>query len=177
MMDKYHLRAQENLALRSIAQRQGLSVSTGLIDFRQECRIRWRSGTWLEHNQTASTQEMEHSLPWIPYESYMKAQIVQGIPGELGLLLVQFPAEASEGNAHHCHPKSDRCITVIKGSGTFECFKRRQFLRLALSSGDRVWMPRGVLHTFRSGADGLLVESLHNPFLAFNNPHCLVYPK
>lgn len=144
--------------------------------FRQECRDRWHSGTFLEHNQPASVG-ISPDLPWIPYESYMKAQIIQGVPNQLGILVVEFPADVSEDNEYHCHPQSDRCITVIAGAGAFEFFKNRELFVMPLSPGDRVWMPRGVLHTFRSGKDGLLVESLHNPFLPFDHPHCLVYPK
>lgn len=147
-----------------------------MSEFRQDCRDRWRSGTFFEHGQTASNG-VSQTLPWVEYESYMQAQIVQGIPNQLGILAVEFPAESSEDNEHHCHPQSDRCITVIAGSGTFEFFKGGKLFILPLAPGDRVWMPRGVLHTFRSGKNGLLVESLHNPFLPFDHPHCLVYPR
>jgi quercetin dioxygenase-like cupin family protein len=146
------------------------------LKFRQECRDRWRDGRFLEHNQSASVG-ISQQTPWTPYETYMRAQIIQGVSGHLGVLIVKFPADSSEDNAHHCHPQSDRRITVIQGGGTFEFFSGNILQIHPLHPGDRVWMPRGVLHTFRSGQNGLLVESLHNPFLAFDHPHCLVYPK
>ena len=50
-------------------------------------------------------------------------------------------------------------------------------IEVALKVGDRVWMPRGILHTFMSGPDGLLVDSIHNPFVGLEGPHCLIYPE
>ncbi|HEY9879506.1 MAG TPA: cupin domain-containing protein [Leptolyngbyaceae cyanobacterium] len=145
--------------------------------FREECRNRWRNGNFIENGKAAVAYSPNKKLEWIPYESYMRAQIVKGEPDAIGVLIVEFPAEVGEDNEHHCHPKSDRCITVIGGSGTFEYFKGRELFVEQLTPGDRVWMPRGVLHTFRSGKEGLLVESLHSPFLPLGHPHCIVYPR
>lgn len=92
-------------------------------------------------------------------------------------MIVKFPAEASEDNDHHCHPRSDRRVTVIEGDGTFEYFIGTKLSKVDLVPGDRVWMPRGVLHTFRAGRKGLLVESIHSPFVKFEDPSCLIYPK
>jgi hypothetical protein len=47
-------------------------------------------------------------------------------------------------------------------------------VRRKLVPGDRVWMPRGTIHTFRSGASGLLVESIHSPFVPLDSPECIV---
>lgn len=113
---------------------------------------------------------------WEPYETYMKAFILEKSQ-EFAMLLVDFPPEISEDNRLHTHPISDRRITVIRGSGEFICYRDGRVQTFQLDSGDRVWMPRGVLHTFRSGADGLLVESVHSPFVPFDDRLCLLYPK
>jgi quercetin dioxygenase-like cupin family protein len=146
------------------------------MDIKSETRQRWREGNFVEAGHTAS-YGIQASLPWTPYEEYMQAQLIRCVPGELGILLVDFPADAVEDNRLHVHPVSDRVITVIKGKGTF--IARRsggEIAKIALDPGHRVWMPRGVLHTFLAGSEGLLVESLHNPFVHFEDPRVLVYP-
>lgn len=146
------------------------------MDIKTETRQRWRDDKFVEAGHTASYGAQE-SLPWVPYEEYMKAKLVRGVPGELGILLVDFPADAVEDNRLHVHPVSDRVITVLEGSGWF--IARRPggaIVKIALGLSDRVWMPRGVLHTFLAGSKGLLVESLHNPFIELNDPRVLVYP-
>jgi oxalate decarboxylase/phosphoglucose isomerase-like protein (cupin superfamily) len=108
----------------------------------------------------------------------MRAQLINCTPGQVGKLLVDFPAEAVEDNELHIHPISDRIITIISGSGEF--IARRpggEIIAIPLIPGHRVWMPRGVLHTFMAGKNGLLVESIHNPFVSFDDPRCLVYPR
>jgi quercetin dioxygenase-like cupin family protein len=107
----------------------------------------------------------------------MKAILVNCVPGQLGRLLVDFPANSTEDNKLHTHPASDRCVTVIKGSGDFICYRDKKVQKFPLVPGVRVWMPRGILHTFKSGNEGLLVESLHNPFIPLDHPKCLIYPK
>lgn len=80
------------------------------MNIKKECRHRWNVGNFLEADkESAYSSQQERN--WIPYESYMRAQIVRG--GEVAVLIVEFPSNGSEDNAHHCHPKSDRCITVI----------------------------------------------------------------
>lgn len=131
---------------------------------------RWKSENWLEKVEIP-TYSLEGKV-WETYETYMQACNLGG-----GLLLVRFPPEATEDNRLHVHPRSDRRITVISGSGEFvRCWNKKVEI-FPLIPGDRVWMPRGVLHTFRAGAGGLLVESLHSPFVPFDDPLCLVYPK
>lgn len=146
------------------------------MTFKDLCRKRWQNGTFFQQG-VKTERTANDQFPWIEYESYMQAKVIKGIPGQIGILLVKFPSSVSEDNDHHTHPCSDRRVTVLKGSGTFEYFKKNQLLCIELSKGDRVWMPRGILHTFRSGTNGLLVESLHNPFVPFDDPKCLVYPK
>ena len=136
----------------------------------------WTSGRFYKQG-ISPTYGISPNVPWTPYESYMEAQILQGEPFQLGILIVKFPANVSEDNELHCHPLSDRTVTVIEGAGTFEYCIRQELFTVSLVPGDRVWMPRGILHTFRSGMNGLLVESLHHPFIPFNHPHCLVYPR
>lgn len=144
-----------------------------------DIKAQWKSGTFLEAGcrpLVAKLQEYPH-LEWVGYESYMEAQLLKAVPGEIGVLLVKFPLDAAEDNEVHVHPCSDRIITVISGSGEFVRYWNGKVETFPLVPGDRVWMPRGILHTFRSGEEGLLVESLHNPFLSFNHPKCLLYPK
>jgi quercetin dioxygenase-like cupin family protein len=162
-------------------------VSTDLItlkkrlflNLRQETESRWDQGKFLDHPGcpfVVRAQEYPH-LDWEEYESYMQAQLLRAIPGEIGVLLVKFPPEASEDNRLHTHPASDRVITVVAGSGEFIRYWGGKVEYFPIQKGDRIWMPKGVLHTFRSGEEGLLVESLHNPFVSFGDPNCLLYPK
>ena len=123
------------------------------MDLKKETRRRWREGTFIETGATLPVSSYDH-IPWVPYETYMRAQLVDCTSGQLGKLLVDFPADAVEDNELHVHPISDRLITVIRGSGEFV-----------------------ALHTFMAGGEGLLVESLHNPFVPFDHPRCLVYPR
>lgn len=146
------------------------------MDIKSETRLRWRDGNFIEAGHSAS-YGIQADAPWVPYEEYMRAQLIGCVPGELGILVVDFPAEAVEDNQLHVHPVSDRVITIIEGGGTF--IARRpggQIVKISLAPGHRVWMPRGVLHTFLAGSEGLLVESLHNPFIHFEDPQVLKYP-
>lgn len=140
-----------------------------------EARRRWRAGEFIETGcPIPGTHE---GVPWVPYETYMMAQLVDCKVGQPGLLIVDFPPEATEDNELHRHPVSDRVITVIRGSGTFMALRRGSVQSFALEPGHRVWMPRGILHTFMSGPEGLTVESIHNPWVPFTDPLCLIYPR
>lgn len=136
---------------------------------------RWQTGKFLEVGHEAPSADYP-GFYWVPYESYMKALLVSAVQGQLGRLIVEFPPEAAEDNQLHIHPISDRIITVISGSGEFIAVRNRRMERFVLEAGHKVWMPRGVLHTFVAGKQGLVVESLHNPFVPFDDPKCLVYP-
>lgn len=142
-----------------------------------ETSVRWKSGDFIEVGQ--DIPQHNYDLPWIPYEDYMQAQLVEAKPGEIGRIIVRFPPEGCENNELHIHPISDRIITIIDGCGEFICLRShsKKLSRYELKPGNKVWMPRGVLHTFLAGGNGLLVESIHNPFIPFNDTTCLIYPK
>lgn len=148
------------------------------VNFHFGIKERWANNIFMESAclpLVASKQDYPH-LGWIEYELYMQAQLLKAVPGELGALLVKFPPDGAEDNRLHTHPCSDRIITVMSGSGEFVRSMRGEIETFPLVPGDRVWMPRGILHTFRAGGEGLLVESLHSPFLSFDDPKCLAYP-
>lgn len=140
---------------------------------RSECDSRWAEGSWSESGQEPLTDH-DDSLPWIPYEEYMEAQIE--VRGDLGILRVRFPAASSEDNRLHRHPESDRIITVLEGSGTFVYLREGTLCNRYLRVGDRIWMPKGVTHTFLSGRHGMTVESVHSPWVPLEDDECLVYP-
>ncbi len=142
---------------------------------KSEIRWRWKYGTYIERGGAVSVPV--YDLPWVPYEGYMRAQLIECVTGEVGRLLVDFPPESTEDNHLHIHPISDRRITVLRGSGEFVARRPGGLVeQFPLVPGSRVWMPRGVLHTFRASTKGLLVESLHNPWVPLEDPRCLVYP-
>ncbi len=143
------------------------------MTIKQEARTRWDAGNFIQTG--IPIPRSDYDLPWVSYETYMKAQLVKAEPGEVGLLIVSFPPEATEDNELHIHPISDRIITVISGSGEFHAIRAGERKVFSIFPGCKVWMPRGIIHTFKSGANGLYVESLHNPFVRFNDPQCLVY--
>jgi hypothetical protein len=143
---------------------------------KQQCLEKWNSNLFWELVDPPEIIIPGH-LDWVEYEEYMKAILLDCTPGQLGRLLVDFPANSTEDNRLHTHPASDRRVTVIKGSGDFICYRNKKVQTFFLVRGVRVWMPRGILHTFKSGSEGLLVESLHNPFVPLEHPKCLVYPK
>jgi hypothetical protein len=134
----------------------------------QKCLEKWNSNLFWELVDPPKVTISSY-LNWVEYEEYMKAILLDCVPGELGRLLVDFPANSTEDNRLHTHPASDRCVTVIKGSGDFICYRDKKVQTFPLVPGVRVWMPRGILHTFKSGTKGLLVESLHNPFMPLDH--------
>lgn len=147
-----------------------------------ETRERWQQSSFLEHKAISLTEESSYlsSLakitPWVAYEKYMQARLVAAMPGQIGLLHIKFPPETAEDNRIHTHLYSDRLVTVLEGSGYFLIAPIGEPIKsISVKVGDRVWMPRGVRHTWYSGKDGLLVESIHNPFFAFDDPDLLVY--
>ncbi len=135
---------------------------------------------WLAGNYQLEGQKPPRNahpdLPWVEYESYMRAQVLRGVPGQLGELIIEFPPEGAEDNRLHVHPQSDRVITVISGSGTFVAVRLGKRITRDLRQGSRIYMPRGVLHTFFAGSNGLLVHAVHNPFVALDDPSILIYP-
>lgn len=140
-----------------------------------ECARRWATGAFVESGLELPSASFD--LPWVAYEDYMRAQLVEAVPGELGRIIVDFPPEAVEDNHLHSHPLSDRVITVIRGHGWFVAVRHGVIERHELFPGFRVWMPRGKLHTFLAGPEGLLVESRHNPWVPLEDPKTLIYPQ
>lgn len=147
-----------------------------------QTKERWNSNSFLEHEKVAFSEESSYlkSLvtltPWQPYEHYMMARLVQAVPGQVGLLHIKFPPETAEDNRIHTHLYSDRLVTVIDGSGYFLIAPLGEPIKsISVKVGDRIWMPRGVRHTWYSGKNGLTVESIHSPFFAFNDKDLLVY--
>lgn len=147
-----------------------------------ETRRRWDSGEFLEYEKLPYTQESTYlkSLtdvtPWEPYETYMFARAIAATPGKVGILHIQFPAEMAEDARLHVHHYSDRVITVLDGSGQFLVAGADNEIKShALVRGTRLWMPRGIRHTFYAGKQGLVLESIHNPFIAFDDPDILDY--
>lgn len=145
-------------------------------EIKDEARERWSENRFLEQGATYKFNENFNFLPWVDYEDYMQAKLIDSTSGETGRIIVNFPSESSEDNQLHVHPISDRVITVIEGGGTFIALRKRELIRKALKPGTRVWMPRGVLHTFLSDTRGLLVESIHNPWVPLEDEKCLIYP-
>lgn len=153
-----------------------------LANLQFETQERWSRNCFLEHDKTPYSQESPYlkSLveltPWEPYENYMMARLVAAVPGRVGLLHIKFPPDTSEDNRIHTHLYSDRLVTVLEGSGYFLIAPLNEPLKtIRVKVGDRVWMPRGVRHTWYSGDNGLVVESIHNPFFAFDDPDILMY--
>jgi quercetin dioxygenase-like cupin family protein len=148
----------------------------------KEIQQRWDENRFLEHNAVPFSQESSYlrfvakSKPWVPYEQYMQAKLVAAEPGQIGLLHIEFPAETAEDNRIHTHLYSDRLVTVMDGSGFFIVAPLGKPIEsIPVGVGDRVWLPRNVRHTWYSGKNGLLVESIHNPFFAFDDSNTLVY--
>lgn len=138
-----------------------------------EVRIRWIEGCYIE--QLIAVNFLYHgSLPWVPYEGYMKARLLEAVVGKPGRLVICFPADSAEDEEFHVHPTSDRVVTVLEGSGKFVAIRNFQKIEHDLVPGMRVWMPRGVVHNFFGGPEGLLVDSQHLPFIPFNDPLCFV---
>jgi len=135
----------------------------------------WASKQFIK--KVSELPRADYGLPWVPYETYMRAQLITVDPGQLGLLLVDFPPEKGEDNSLHIHPISDRIVTILRGSGEFVAVVDGQEQRYPVEVGDQVFMPRGTVHTFFSGPQGMLVESQHNPWIPLEDPNCLVYPK
>jgi mannose-6-phosphate isomerase-like protein (cupin superfamily) len=106
----------------------------------------------------------------------MFARSIAATPGKVGILHIQFPPAMVEDARLHVHHYSDRVITALSGTGQFiveeETGKITSYI---LERGTRLWMPRGVRHTFYAGKQGLVLESIHNPFIAFDDPNILDY--
>lgn len=145
-------------------------------------REKWDQNLFLEHGKVAFSEEsaylksLSEITPWVAYEKYMLARLIAAVPSQVGLLHIKFPPETAEDNRIHTHLYTDRLVTVIEGSGYFLIAPLGEPIKsIPVTVGDRVWMPRGIRHTWYSGKNGLVVESIHNPFIAFDDPDILVY--
>jgi mannose-6-phosphate isomerase-like protein (cupin superfamily) len=148
----------------------------------EETRKRWDSGEFLEYDKLPYTEEstylksLAEMTPWEPYETYMFARSIAATPGKIGILHIQFPPEMAEDCRLHVHHYSDRLITVVGGAGQFIVANENGEIKsIALETGTRLWLPRGIRHTFYAGKSGLVLESIHNPFIAFDDPDILDY--
>jgi mannose-6-phosphate isomerase-like protein (cupin superfamily) len=75
----------------------------------------------------------------------------------------------------HSHEYSDRVLVVIDGEGVFDVLPSAasspdQIRATPVSTGDVLAFSRGVLHTFRTYSDDLLLLSYHSPFIPLNDP-------
>ncbi len=141
-----------------------------------EVNCRWAEGTYIERNVPLPRTDYP-DRHWVQYELYMRAQLLRAVSGEIGELIIEFPPEWAEDNQLHLHPTSDRIVTITRGTGRFVAKRLGGMVEVALAPGTRVYMPRGTLHTFYAGSGGLLVHSLHLPWVPLEDPMCLVYPK
>ena len=152
-----------------------LDITTAPSYVAAETKRRWKKGDFIESGHRAFQIPTYKSEDLIPYEDYMLALPTCNV-WESGRVFVFFPPEGAEDNHLHTHPISDRIITVAQGSGWFFCVRDSRLWKYPLTPGTRVWMPRGKLHTFFAGPDGLVVESLHNPYVPVSHPQCLFTP-
>jgi len=140
------------------------------------CRRKWKSGNFIHRSGVIPVLPTFETNALIPYEEYMSALpcVEDWQPGPV---FVFFPPEGTEDNELHTHPISDRIITVIDGSGEFIAVRNRKVCRYPLTRGTRVYMPRGVLHTFLASSEGLVVESIHNPYVPIGHPLTIKAPR
>lgn len=146
------------------------------MDYQVECKKRWLEREYIDRVVELPTLPSTDGHEWVHYEEYMEALLINCTPGRVGNLFIRFPPEKAEDNKLHVHPLSDRVITVIGGTGRFVAIHNGTQVTHDIVPGDRVWMPRKILHTFYAGKEGLLVESIHNPWIPLEDPDCLTYP-
>lgn len=83
----------------------------------------------------------------------------------------------------HTHDYSDRFIVVGSGSGNFwwsddssNSFQGRRIESRPVRPGDVLIFTRGLLHTFSSPEEELLLLSFHSPEIAFTDPRQYTLP-
>ena len=114
----------------------------------------------------------DYSGEWVDYEGYMKAALLQAVPGEDGILLVRFQKNTGiEKLGLHQHNHSDRQIVVLDGSGTFHYGIDRQ--EVSVGTGIYLQFPRGTIHTFTTKDEDMTVLSIHRPFVSLEDEQCL----
>lgn len=147
-----------------------------LKTIRRDITEKWESGRFFEHGIDL-TPYRDLDLPWVPYEDYMEAQLEEVVIGGRGKLRIRFKPNTAEDSRMHTHPDSERIVTILKGSGKFVAERHGHMFELSLKAGDRIWMPRNTLHNFYAGTKGLLVQSIHCPWIPLEDPRCFVHQK
>ena len=147
----------------------------GVEKIRRLCDEAWRRSEFIRSCAQPPPREAP-GVTKVPYEDFMMAQVIRGVPGKVGILNVEFPAGCVEDNHLHCHP-ADRVIVVTGGCGLFVAMHDGKLGMIWLKEGDVVLMPQGVLHTFASGPDGLWIRTIHNPFIPIDSPECISTPE
>jgi hypothetical protein len=113
---------------------------------------------------------------WIDYEKFKRALLLKTVPGEVGELLVAFPAGVCEDNRPHLHP-SGRVITVLYGSGSCVIERMGDPIKIDLTPKTRLWLPEDTLHIILAGQEPMLIHSQHVPWVPFEDQKCLTYPE
>lgn len=77
----------------------------------------------------------------------------------------------------HVHENSDRCILVLQGRGLFhlsnatlDTFSGRDIRTVSVQPGQVLVFTRGLLHTFSTNHEPLVLLSYHAPLIPFNDP-------
>lgn len=143
-----------------------------------DIKRRWQEGRFFTQGVALSEEELQRfmALPEVVYQIYMRARIFRAAAGEIGELLITLPPGLNEDNYLHIHPISDRDITIVQGAGFFIAQRQGKFVVKILRKGDRIVVPRGVLHTCLSGSEGLIIKSLHIPWVPPDDSRCSFYP-
>ena len=120
---------------------------------------------------------------WFDYEGYMKAKIIKGEPGEIGLVLVCFaPGLEFAASLLHSHDYSHRQVLVLQGEGVYHheqwpCSTNPRLAAMSIQAGSLLHFNARTLHTFtteesgkKSGKEsGLVVLSRHIPFVPLDS--------
>lgn len=96
--------------------------------------------------------------------------------GDDALLLLRFE-RGTLNLPLHAHEHSDRLIVVLNGSGWYEWLDRdgdgessERPDRIQVNAGDMLRFDRGVVHTFSTPEDSMLLLSHHRPFIPLDDP-------
>lgn len=99
-----------------------------------------------------------------------------------GFLFLRF-AEQSRDLPMHTHEDSDRLIYVLEGRGFFHASRERlddftgdDIRNVPVRSRDVLLFRRGVMHTFSTESEALLLLSYHAPFVPLEDPRQYTVP-
>jgi quercetin dioxygenase-like cupin family protein len=134
----------------------------------------WEQGVFIRTDISPELPDYRQTVTSQPYEGFMTAWVIDGTPGEVGRLVVEFPAAAVEDNFLHTHPHSARCLQVLNGSGWFIARRNGRIGAAAIKPGDEILMPKGVQHTFLAGSDGMTILSYHGPYQDLHDPAVII---